>query len=400
MALKGIEMATSVGDEWIASLIRTTLGACYILANEFEVGHEWLSQALHGFQECSDPFGLTCARLWKCIGWFYSGEQDPFAESFKVVLEASLRHDYSTLLTRTTLLGVPDEARLVPLLLHARQKGWSDNYPNRLLHELGLGQVQIHPGYRLRIETLGTFKVWRGSVLIDSSEWKREKTRQLLQVLITYRDAPLDRDQICECLWPGMDPEKSHRYFKVALSTLYQVLEPSRNPGSDSAFIVREGSTYALRPGADLWLDVEAFDGAIRKADLESNSNPQRAASLLEEVLELYQGDFLSDARYETWAAAERERLIVQFLQSCDRLCEWSLDTDPEGVIGICQRVLSVDNCWERAYRFMMLAYAKLGDHGQVARTFQTCQDVLQTELDVAPASQTMELYQTLIDSH
>jgi DNA-binding SARP family transcriptional activator len=400
MVKKGIEMAARVGDEWIASLIRCTLGASYILAGDYENGHEWLAQATHGFQESSDPFGLTSARLWRCLGWFYAGEEDQFTDSFKLVLETSLRHEYGSLLTSRTLLGVPDERQLVPMLLHARQKGWSGTYPDRLLHELGLGGVQLHPGYQLRIETLGVFKVWRGNTLITSSDWKREKSRQLLQVLIANRAAPFDRDQICECLWPGMDPEISHRNFKVALSTLYQALEPERDPGSDSAFIVREGSTYALRPGADLWLDVDEFDGAVSAADELYADDPEEARSRLVQVFALYKGEFLADSRYETWAAAERERLAVQFLRSCDHLCEWSMESDPKAVINICQRVLAIDNCWERAYRFMMQAYAQLGDHGQVARTFQTCLDVLQTELDVAPASETFELYHSLIEDH
>jgi len=87
----------------------------------------------------------------------------------------------------------------------------------------------------------------------------------------------------------------------------------------------------------------------------------------------------------------------VRFLQSGDRLCELYQESDPESVIKICQRVLSVDDCWERAYRFMMRAYARLGDHGRVARTFQTCQEVLRSELDVAPAPQTIDLYRSLI---
>ena len=197
-----------------------------------------------------------------------------------------------------------------------------------------------------------------------------------------------------------MEPEISHRNFKVALSTLYQVLEPERDPRSDSAYIVREGSTYALRPGADLWLDVDDIDTAVRDADQLYPDDPEGARARLEQVLALYQGDFLPDARYETWAAAERERLTIQFLRSCDRLCEWNLESDPEAVISICQRVLALDNCWERAYRFLMQAYAQLGDHGQVARTFQSCLDTLRIELDVTPASETFELYHSLIENH
>jgi DNA-binding SARP family transcriptional activator len=195
-----------------------------------------------------------------------------------------------------------------------------------------------------------------------------------------------------------MEPEISHRNFKVALSTLYQVLEPERGPGSDSAYVVREGSTYALRPGADLWLDADEMDTAVQQAERIYPGAPNEACAQLARVLDLYQGEFLPDVRYEIWSAAERERLTVQFLRSCDRLCEWSLESDPEAVIDICQRVLAVDNCWERAYRFTMQAYAQLGDHGQVARTFKSCLEVLRAELDVAPAAQTYALYYSLIE--
>jgi DNA-binding SARP family transcriptional activator len=44
----------------------------------------------------------------------------------------------------------------------------------------------------------------------------------------------------------------------------------------------------------------------------------------------------------------------------------------------------------------MMRAYGRLGDHGRVARTYQTCLEVLRKELDVAPAPQTSDLYKSL----
>ena len=58
--------------------------------------------------------------------------------------------------------------------------------------------------------------------------------------------------------------------------------------------------------------------------------------------------------------------------------------------------MLALDNCWERAYRHLMLAYAQLGDHGQLARTYQRCVDTLRSELDVAPSLETEKLYHTL----
>ena len=246
----------------------------------------------------------------------------------------------------------------------------------------------------MRISTLGTFQVWRGKETIPANGWRREKARHLFQLLLTYRHSPLDRDQICEHLWPESEATTAQRNFKITLNALYQVLEPGREPGSDSAFIQREGTVYSLRPGADIWLDAEQFAQAVRRA--ASNSDP----SLLQRAVKLYPGEYLPETLYETWAAEERERLATLFLESADRLTEIYLEQERyTEAIDLSKRTLAQDNCWERAYRHQMLAYNCLGDRGQVGRTYQRCVQTLQEELDVSPASETEELYQRLVGS-
>jgi DNA-binding SARP family transcriptional activator len=84
----------------------------------------------------------------------------------------------------------------------------------------------------------------------------------------------------------------------------------------------------------------------------------------------------------------------VLYLQTADKFCELSLSKrDYQKVIRECQRILSQDSCWERAYRYMMSAYDGLGDHGQVARTYQRCLETLETELNVKPSDKTQQLY-------
>jgi DNA-binding SARP family transcriptional activator len=115
------------------------------------------------------------------------------------------------------------------------------------------------------------------------------------------------------------------------------------------------------------------------------------------QALALYQGEYLPDARYETWAAGERERLAAIFLEAADKLSEHLIaDARYSEAIDLCQRILSQDNCWERAYRNLMASYYKLGDRGQVARTYQRCVQTLREELDVAPAPETKALYERL----
>ncbi len=112
----------------------------------------------------------------------------------------------------------------------------------------------------------------------------------------------------------------------------------------------------------------------------------------------LYQGEYLPDIRYETWAAARRERLLVSYLQAADHLCELYLkDNDAEQAIHLGQQILSEDNCWERAYRHLMAAYDQLGDHGQVARTYRRCEEILHNELDISPSQETQTNYHDLV---
>ena len=390
-AQEAIEIADQAGDEWIASLTRLTMGASLTLAARYEAAEEWLNRAVLGFQECSDPFGVTAARLWLSLGFSKQKQVARLERTLPDMLSTCRVGGYGFLFTRPSLIGASDERIFIPLLIAAREHGWESGYASQLLDELGLPGLERHPGYRLRVQTLNGFQVWRGDESIPANGWRREKSRQLFQLLLTYRHAPLDRDQICEHLWPEADPSTAQRNFKIALNTLYQTLEPEREPGSDSAFILREGTTYSLRPGADIWLDAEQFTEAVHRA--ASTPDP----GLLQYAVGLYPGEYLSETLYETWAAEERERLAALFLETADRLADMLIQRENYSeAIDLSQRILTQDNCWERAYRHLMLAYDRLGDRGQVGRTYQKCVQTLREELDVSPAPETEKLYESL----
>lgn len=397
LAQEGIEIADRVGDEWIASVIRVTMGANLTLAGRYSGAQAWLAQALRGFQECSDPFGAAAADLWRCLGWHRQGDLDQLASVLSDLLGSCRKHGYDFLFVRPTLLGSPDERMLVPLVVYARERGWQPAYAARLLEAVGLPRIQHHPGYQLKVIALGSFQAWRGRQSIAQNGWRREKARHLFQLLLTQREAPLERDQICEQLWPGIDAETGHRNFKVALSTLYNVLEPDRSPSSESAYISRQGSIYGLRPGADLWFDASEFTRLVRLAE---DSQGQESIQALERAIELYQGEYLPDARYESWAALEREHLAVLFLAAADRYSEWLLEQERhDQLVVLSQRVLTHDDCWERAYRYLMLAHHRLGNHGQIARSYEKCVETLRAELDVSPSEETSTLFARLVES-
>lgn len=399
-ARRGIEIAQRAGDEWIAALIHVSLGAGYALARRYAPAAERLAHAAISFRECSDTYGETVARLWQCLVWQATDDAARLERGVDDLLTIVREHGYEFLFQRQVLLGPPDPRAMIPLLLLARDQDRQRAYAATLLAQLGLPRLELHPGYQLQVQTLGAFRVWRGSDEIGSDEWRREKTRQLFQLLVTHRQTMLDRDQIIELLWPQLDPEPSQRDFKVALSTLSRVLEPERKRNAPSAYILREGSLYGLRPGADLTLDADRFEELIQAGDALLDHDSEAALTRYREALGLYHGEYISECLYQDWCSEERERLLTLYLRTADRLAHSLVERAAwDEAIQVCQAILARDDCWEQAYRLMMTAYARLGNRAQCLRTYQRCVERLRQVLQVEPSRETTRLYESLVAS-
>ncbi len=396
-AAEGQAFCRWAGDLWLGAMIQLQRGVSHLIAGQLEQAQELLLTTRADLRACSDRFGQAVAALWLAVCYHEQRQDAAATAAIGEALELSATHGYDYLFTRPTFLGLPDPRRALPMMLAARARNQHRDYIERLLTTLGLRGLEVHPGYQLRVQTLGAFRVWRGDREIETREWQRDKARQLFQALITYRGRWLQREELAEMLWPHLSPDAAVRDFKVALSALYRALEPARAEAT-SSFIARDGSAYRLRPNADIWLDCAEFQtGCAAGVRLLDQGQTEAGMQRLHAALQLYQGDFLPDALYESWAEAERERLRNTFLRSADRLAQvYAEQRRDEELIALSERILACDNCWERAYRFLMLAYARQGNRAAALRVFQRCADTLARELDVEPAPNTLALAEQL----
>lgn len=399
VAREGIEIGTRAGDEWVTAYIRVAMGSGYVLAGRYDEALPWLARAETDFRECGDDLGVAAARLWLCLAWYERGDEVRFAQGIDDLLGAVRSHGYEFLLTRRTLAGLPEPSRAVPLLIAARGREQWAAYAGSLLARMGLAGIEFHPGYTLRVQALGAFKVWRGVEEVEAGDWQRDKARQLFQLLLTHRRTTLDRDKICGILWPELDEDSANQSFKVALNALYRALEPGRGRAAPSAYVERRGALYGLRPTADLWLDAEQFEQAVARGDALFHDEPQRSVEPYRRALALYTGDYLEEFPYEDWLSRERIRLRELYLRSADRLArvlaqqgEW------EAVLEVCRQILACDNCWEHAYRLMMIAYTRLGHRPHALRVYQRAVEALREELDADVSYDTVKLYESIVE--
>ncbi len=397
MASEGLTIAQGAGDEWVSACIHLTLGASYALTEDWKTAVSWIMQASSAFRDCGDTYGETVAYLWLCFIWHASGDLLRLERDLDDFLQLVEAHSYDFLFINKTLMGPPDPRSLVPLLLYAREHSSQTAVAQRLLGQLGLAQIDFHPGYRLRVQLLGTFNLWRGPEAVPAGEWKRQKARQLFLFFLTHRHSLWEKEQISDLLWPELEPDAAERDFKIAYSALTKVLEPHRERHAPSAFIFRDGSRYGLRSEADSWIDVQEFDSQIAQGDALFLKDEAQAIDHYQRALALYDGEYLQEYPFEEWTSAERERLLTQYLRTAERVAASLLaQGKADEALQMAQAILNQDPCWENTYRILMQAHVQMGNRAQAMRTYQRCVETLQNELGVPPTEKTVQLWREI----
>lgn len=397
-AHQGIEVGLGVGDEWIAALIGVTLGASYVIAGHQENARHWLERSEEAFRDCGDPFGQTIALLWQCLLHQHgsSGRLFPLLQKLLNLIQT---HGYDFLLERHTFLAPPDPPALVPLLIAARKIESVSDDAARLLARMDLpADLAFHPGYTLRVRTLGNFEVSRGQAIVGEGEWPREKARTLLQLLLTNRQRFMPRDEIAAALWPEADTDTAEGQFKVTLNALQGVLEPQRPPRAPTLFVQRQGSSYGLNPAAPLWIDAAVFESWITRGHSAPDA-PARLAAF-QQALALYADDFLPKCVYDDWCRQERDHLRRLYLNTAIQTAELLLANDAAAEAArLCQKILTLDDCLEAAYQILIRAHLQQGDRVQALRAYERCESRLRQELDVAPTAETSAFVEKIRES-
>ena len=227
--------------------------------------------------------------------------------------------------------------------------------------------------------------------MIDPDEWKREKARQLFQLLVANREKWLHRDQIIAMLWADTPAENATNYLKVILNALNQVLEPDRPKGAVSYFIERQQELYRLNPKARIIIDAEMFSEEVNNG----------ATPALENAVRLYQGHYFEDSYVQEWLMIEEQYYHQQFLLAAERLTARLMDEKNfEKALDVTYKILGKDSLWESAYRAQMTIFMGMGRPSMVREVYKKCQEVFRYQLDSDVSQTTKDLYRSLMVDH
>jgi ATP/maltotriose-dependent transcriptional regulator MalT/DNA-binding SARP family transcriptional activator len=387
LASESLAIAKKAGDEWIGILIQLSIGAGAVLAKRYDDAQFYLTTAETSALKVKDPFTLCVSRLWLALKAWNQGFPNTAFGYLEKSLTINREHDYRFLLTRPTLVGLKDPETIFPLLLAAYQNRIMPEYLQQIFQERAFDPNTYHPGYSLWIQSFGDFRVWRGEHELNEQDWKREKSRQLLQLFVVNRDKWLHKDQINSILWADNPVENASNYFKVVLNALNQVLEPGRPRGAQPFFIERRQESYRLNSKARFIIDTDIFEQGL---EIGSKASLQRS-------VDLYHGKFMADCFMQEWCVIEEQYYHQNYLLGAEKLISLYINHGQlEKALDLSYQVLNQDSLWEPVYRSQMSIFHEMGQYAMVRKVYDQCKEIFRKQLESMVSPATTALYEKL----
>lgn len=240
-----------------------------------------------------------------------------------------------------------------------------------------LRSLPLPPEAPLRLDVLGPARLWRGDREVDEADWRREKVRLLLLLLVARGE--VRREEAATLLWPDLDGDRAGSNLRLTLHYLNGVLEPDRAKGEPPYVVRQDGGTLRLAGTEGVEVDLAAFEAELdAAAGAEADGNHRVALGHLRRAVDRWRGDPLADAAYAEWAVPERERLRARFVAAGVRAAELLVaDGQPDEAIRTATRVLSTEPWCEPAYRVQAVAHLASGNRAAALRSLERCHAVL-----------------------
>ncbi len=214
---------------------------------------------------------------------------------------------------------------------------------------------------RWRARLFGSFSLARSGVTLDIPP----AISKSLVAYLLVTDAPVHRDVVVDRLWPHQDPTDARNTLSQAIWKFKKVV------GAEIAQELLDVSHdwLSIRSEADVFVDVNEFDGLLRTA-LRSETTHQVKRQQLEKAVGLYEGDFALGL-FEPWVTPRQRFYRNQVSEALDSL--WVLqaaDGDFVQSLATLRRLAQLVPQRESVHRHIMKSLHLLGRRAEAIEYF------------------------------
>ncbi len=228
----------------------------------------------------------------------------------------------------------------------------------------------------------------------------------LIYLAVENNQGSGNREHLMTLFWPGMPQTSGQQNLRQTIYYLRQAVKEVSGESNAVDFLLSDNESVTINPAYDWQADVHTFTRLlhqVRNHDHPDLLTCSECRNWLEEAVQLYKGDFLSDfyladsSEFEDWATVKRETFRRRMLDALDNLATTYLQGGHHRQAQtIAYRHLKIDELDERAHRHLMEALARGGQRNEALAQYEGLTRLLQEELGLEPVVQTAVLYERI----
>ncbi|GCE23826.1 AfsR/SARP family transcriptional regulator [Dictyobacter kobayashii] len=230
--------------------------------------------------------------------------------------------------------------------------------------------------------------------------------RKTLALLIYLATEPgiHHRQKLARLLWSERDAAHGRTALRVALLHLRQALEEGMSPQHESHLLINY-DTLGLNLNSSIELDLHLFEAAwnliqqLPAPEAMQGEARRTVIAHLQQAVALYRGGFLEDfvlrdaVDFDHWVGVQRQSWFTRIEQVLDWLSQLQhAEGQIEQAIETAERWRTCDPLNEAVYLRLMQLHFSLGNRVAALKSYETCQQILHTELAVRPSSKLQAL--------
>ncbi len=234
---------------------------------------------------------------------------------------------------------------------------------------------------------LGPFYLEYQGKKVDGSSWISKRALYLLMYLLMAKDRHVAAEELVDVFWEESELEDGKNKL---YNTIYLLRRSLVKDGIPKDIIESVSGGYSINDNYKVWCDWNYFESKTDQLIHEDDFSVVE----LDNLFQLYRGDFLPSLRYEGWTEIQREKLRENYLALIEILSlKLYSEQKYRDSVNYLHRGIEYDPYRENFYLLYIKCLVKLGRIAEAINSYKKCEQILKEELDVLPGQELKNEY-------
>ena len=247
----------------------------------------------------------------------------------------------------------------------------------------------------LKIKTLGVFSVSLGDSAISDSSIRSQKLWKTFKYLLTNRHKMVSPEMLIDVLWADQMPDNPGKSLQTLVSRLRKKIDIDTD--GDSHFLYLHGA-YQWNPRLPIELDVAGFEQKITQAEEAEDDNEK--IGFLQQAVEMYQGDYLSESTSDAWVLPVRNHYKRLYVRTVLDLADAHMQNAAYNeVVRLCMKAVEHEQYEESIYEYLIQALIINDEIAEAQKQYQYYSELVQRAFGAKPSEEFLSLSQGMWDA-